>query len=54
MRRVPSRELLDDDLGTPVEIQDSFADIRFLNHRFGGIATTTRMVKRVVQASGQT
>jgi ubiquinone/menaquinone biosynthesis C-methylase UbiE len=53
MRRVPSRELLDDDLGTPLEIQDSLADLRFLNRRFGGIATTTRMVKRVAQASGQ-
>ncbi|HEY7302906.1 MAG TPA: methyltransferase domain-containing protein [Bryobacteraceae bacterium] len=51
MRRVPSRELLDDDAGTAAEVMDSLADIRFLNHYFGGLPTTLCMVRRVVKAS---
>lgn len=53
MRRVPSRELLDDDAGTPAEVADSFADLRFLNSYFGGLHTTTGMVLRVARASGR-
>jgi ubiquinone/menaquinone biosynthesis C-methylase UbiE len=53
MKRVPSRELLDDDAGTAAEVSDSFADLHFFNHCFGGVATTARMVERVARASGK-
>lgn len=53
MKRVPSRELLDDDTGTPIEVAESLADISFLNHHFGGVATTTRMIERVAEVSGK-
>ena len=53
MKRVPSRELLDDDAGTPDEVARSLADLRFLNHYFGGVATTKRMVEIVAQRSGK-
>ncbi len=49
MKRIPSRELLDDDAGTPAEIADSLIDVRFLNTWFGGISTTEHMVKRVAR-----
>jgi ubiquinone/menaquinone biosynthesis C-methylase UbiE len=53
MKRVPSRELLDDDAGTAAEVSGTLADLRFFNHYFGGVATTTRMVERVARASGK-
>ena len=54
MKRIPTRELLDDDAGTPAEVADSLADVRFLNRYFGGVATTTHMIQRVARASGRT
>ncbi len=53
MKRIPSRELLDDDAGTPAEVADSLADIRFLNHYFGGVPTTRRMIERVARSTGR-
>lgn len=53
MKRIPSRELLDDDAGTAVEVAGTLADIRFFNHYFGGVPTTTRMIERVARASGR-
>jgi ubiquinone/menaquinone biosynthesis C-methylase UbiE len=53
MRRVPSRELLDDDTGTPAEVAGSLADIHFLNTYFGGLRTSTGMFLRVARASGR-
>lgn len=38
MRRVPSQELLDDDLGTPEEIQQSFDDLWRINRWLGGVS----------------
>jgi len=52
MRRVPSRELLDDDAGTPREIADSLADVRFINRYFGGVSTTVDMLKRIARETG--
>jgi len=52
MRRVPSRELLDDDAGTPREIADYLAAVRFLNRYFGGVSTTVAMLKRIVREIG--
>lgn len=53
MKRAPSRELLDDDAGTPDEVAQSLADLRFLNQYFGGVATTKRLVEMVARASGK-
>jgi ubiquinone/menaquinone biosynthesis C-methylase UbiE len=54
MKRIPSRELLDDDAGTPEEVENSLADLRFLNRNFGGIATTEFLVERVANANRKT
>ena len=43
MKRRPTRELLDDDQGTPAEIAGSLRDLRWFNRWFGGIATTRRL-----------
>jgi ubiquinone/menaquinone biosynthesis C-methylase UbiE len=53
VKRIPSRELLDDDAGTPSEIADSMTDLRGINQRFGGIATTEHMLQAVARESGQ-
>jgi ubiquinone/menaquinone biosynthesis C-methylase UbiE len=53
MKRIPSRELLDDDNGTPAEVSDSLADLRFFNHCFGGVGTTARLVRRAAKVSGR-
>src|SRR5437588_12094370 len=47
MKRVVVPELLDSDLGTPKEINDSVADLRWLNHHFGGIETTADLLRRI-------
>jgi 2-polyprenyl-3-methyl-5-hydroxy-6-metoxy-1,4-benzoquinol methylase len=54
MKRIPSRELLDDDAGTAAEVARSLADLRLLNHYFGGVATTAYMVERIARASQKT
>ena len=53
MKRIPTRELLDDDAGTPSEVAASLADLRFLNRYFGGVATTTHMIQCVARATGR-
>ena len=53
MKRVSSRELLDDDAGTPSEIAGALADIGFVNRYFGGVANTKRMIERVARGTGQ-
>ena len=40
MKRVPQHEFLDNDEGTPEEITESLNDLRGINRRFGGIATS--------------
>jgi hypothetical protein len=49
MRRVITPELLDTDSGTPAEIEGSLADLRLINHWFGGVATTCSMVEHVAR-----
>lgn len=51
MLRTVTPELLDNDTGTPREIADSLADLRFFNRAFGGIDTTEQLVRRVVRES---
>ncbi|MGB8771796.1 MAG: methyltransferase domain-containing protein [Candidatus Korobacteraceae bacterium] len=45
-------ELLDDDLGTAAEIAASLIDLRHINQWFGGMRTTTGLLRRVARASG--
>jgi len=51
MRRKVIPELLDDDQGTPAEIAASLQDLRAINERFGGSATTWEMLRRVALPS---
>jgi len=51
MKRVPIRELLDDDVGTVTEVEGSLQDLRFVNRWFGGIATGRALVEKVALAS---
>ncbi len=53
VRRVVTPELLDSDSGTPDEISDSLTDLRDINRRFGGIATTRSMIEKVALATGK-
>jgi ubiquinone/menaquinone biosynthesis C-methylase UbiE len=54
MKRQPTAELLDTDSGTPDEIAASLADLRGINRRFGGVATSEAMVRSVIQELGST
>ena len=45
-RRVVS-ELLDDDLGTPVEVAASLRDLQRINDWFGGTSTTVSLLRRI-------
>jgi ubiquinone/menaquinone biosynthesis C-methylase UbiE len=47
MKRVVTPELLDSDQGTSAEIEDSLADLRWLNRYFGGVSTTTSLLQHV-------
>lgn len=53
MKRRPSHELLDSDSGTPQEIAASLLDLRSLNLRFGGVATSHSLFKRVSDVTGR-
>jgi SAM-dependent methyltransferase len=52
MRRIVIPELLDDDLGTAAEIAGSLTDLRHINQWFGGMRTTTELLRRIARASG--
>jgi ubiquinone/menaquinone biosynthesis C-methylase UbiE len=52
MQRVDAPEILDSDACSPADVDISMRDIGRVNRWFGGIATTQKMVERVVQASG--
>ena len=47
------RELLDEDLGTPAEIQASLRDLRWFNRWFGGLSTTRRLFETVARLTGR-
>jgi ubiquinone/menaquinone biosynthesis C-methylase UbiE len=53
MKRRPTRELLDDDLGTPAEIADSLADLRWFNRWFGGLSATLRLFETAAHVLNQ-
>ena len=46
MLRVPSQEWLDDDLGTPEEIQQSFDDLWRINRWLGGVSGCLHLLDR--------
>jgi ubiquinone/menaquinone biosynthesis C-methylase UbiE len=52
MKRVVVPELLDTDSGTPAEISDSLADLRWINKTFGGVTTTANLLRRVAHRVG--
>jgi len=52
MQRRVIPELLDDDLGTPAEIADSLSDLRHINEWFGGIHTTSWLLRRASIQAG--
>jgi len=52
MKRVPIPELLDTDSGSPAEIAASLSDLNRINRWFGGISTTTSIIRRVAQERG--
>jgi len=53
MKRVPTNELLDSDSGTAAEIAASLNDLKTINTRFGGAATTEALIRQIVAQTGQ-
>ena len=49
MKRVVIPELLDNDEGTPQEIEGSLADLRLINRNFGGVRIMTCLLRSVAQ-----
>jgi len=52
MKRIPQRELLDDDEGTPAEIAASLRDLQRINQWFGGVATSEYLFRNALRQSG--
>ncbi|HEX5412085.1 MAG TPA: methyltransferase domain-containing protein [Terriglobia bacterium] len=52
MLRVPSQEWLDDDLGTPEEIRQSFNDLWRINRWLGGVSGCLHLLDRYFVHSG--
>lgn len=53
MKRVVIPELLDEDAGTPPEIQSSLADLGRINRWFGGVRVLSRLVELVAKQAGR-
>ena len=53
MRRRVVPELLDADQGTDREVRDSLRDLRHINSLFGGVTSTTAMVRKIAKATGE-
>jgi ubiquinone/menaquinone biosynthesis C-methylase UbiE len=54
MKRIPSRELLDTDAGTPEEISGTLTDLRMFNRWFGGTSCTSRLIDQVARETNST
>ena len=52
MRRVPSQEWLDEDLGTPQEIQQSFDDLWRINRWLGGVSGCLHLLENYFDRRG--
>jgi ubiquinone/menaquinone biosynthesis C-methylase UbiE len=53
MKRVVIPELLDSDAGSPAEIAAALHDLWRINAWFGGVGTSTALVRRVAERSGR-
>jgi ubiquinone/menaquinone biosynthesis C-methylase UbiE len=53
MKRVVTPELLDEDLGTPEEVQETLLDLRSLNRNFGGFRSVAGMLRIVATKTGK-
>ena len=51
MRRVVVPEMLDADAGTEREVRDSLDDLQRINTLFGGVSSTTGMLRKVARGS---
>lgn len=51
MKRVPQRELLDDYTLSTEAAQESLGDLRLVNRWFGGVRTTTRLLRRAMRTA---
>lgn len=51
MKRVVIPELLDTDNGTEAEVRDALNDLRRINRWFGGVATTTALIRKIARRS---
>lgn len=51
MKRVPTRELLDEDLGAPEEIRDTLLDLCSINRNLGGFESMAAMLRTVATLS---
>lgn len=52
MRRVPSQELLDEDLGSPEEIRQSFDDLWRINRYLGGVSGCLHLLDQFFARTG--
>ncbi len=52
MQRRVVAEWLDSDAGSEREVRDSIADLERINTLFGGVSTTTSMIRRIARESG--
>lgn len=53
MQRISTQEILDSDLCPPLEAAASLRDLSRINRWFGGVATTRKLIERVVSATGR-
>ena len=53
MQRVDSPEILDTNECPPAEVEKSLRDLSRINHWFGGVSTTRKLVERVAEKTGQ-
>ena len=53
MKRVDTPELLDSDVCSPEDVQESLRDLGRINRWFGGVATTQTLIERVAQVIGR-
>jgi SAM-dependent methyltransferase len=49
MQRIPQKELLDEDAGTPSEIAASLSDLQHINLWFGGVSTTGFLLRQAMR-----
>ena len=50
MKRIPQHEILDSDEVSPEEAARSLRDLRWVNRWFGGVRTTTGLLRRAMEA----